>query len=66
MTVRELFGRMPEAVQNKIENIRKDYKNPALDKDAIRAELYGYTQGLRDAELISERERQILFVYGTV
>ena len=66
MTTREVFNRMPEAVQNKLESIRKDYKNQALDKDEIRERLYGYTLGLRDAGLISERERQILFVYGTV
>lgn len=66
MTTREVFNRMPEAVRNKLEDIRKDYKNPTLNKDATRAKLYGYTQGLRDAGLISERERQILLVYGTV
>lgn len=66
MTTREVFNRMPEAVQNKLESIRKDYKNQAIDKDAIRERLYGYTLGLRDGGLISERERQILFVYGTV
>ena len=66
MTTREVFNRMPEAVQNKLENIRKDYKNPMLNGGITRAMLYGYTQGLRDAGLISERERQILFVYGTV
>ena len=66
MTTREVYTKMPAAVQNAIEDIRKDYKNPALNKDAIREKLYGYTKGLRDAGLISERERQILFVYGTV
>ena len=66
MTTREVFNRMPETVRNKLDNIRKDYKSKALDTNAIRAELYGYTLGLRDAGLISERERQILFVYGTV
>ena len=66
MTTREVFNRMPENVQNKIENIRKNYKNQTLNKEKNRAELYGYTLGLMDAGLISERERQILFVYGTV
>ena len=66
MTTREVFNRMPEAVQSAIENIRTAYKNSANDKSTVRAELYGYTKGLRDAGLISERERQILFVYGTV
>lgn len=66
MTTREVFNRMPETIKNRIEVIRKDYKNQCLDKGEILAKLYGYTLGLRDAGLISERERQILFVYGTV
>ncbi len=66
MTTREVFNSMPEAVRSRLESIRKDYRNPALDRDKTRKELYGYTNGLRDAGLISERERQILFVYGTV
>ena len=66
MTTREVINRMPATVLYMLENIRKDYKNPALNKETTRARLYGYTQGLRDAGLISERERQILFVYGTV
>ena len=66
MITREVFNRMPEAVRSKLECIRKAYRNPAIDRDKTRRELYGYTNGLRDAGLISERERQILFVYGTV
>jgi hypothetical protein len=66
MTTREVFNRMPEAVKNRLESLRMTYKSNVLDRGETRAELYGYTQGLRDAGLISDRERQILFVYGTV
>ena len=66
MTTREVFNRMPEAVQSTIENLRTEYKNEVNEKATVRAELYGYTKGLRDAGLISERERKILYVYGTV
>ena len=66
MTTREVYNRLPEAVQSAIENIRTAYKNEAKEKATVRAELYGYTKGLRDAGPISERERKILYVYGTV
>lgn len=63
---KDVFEKMPEAVQTQLESIKKDYKNRALNRDKTRARLAGYVLGLRDAGLISERERQILFVYGTV
>ena len=66
MNTREVVERQPENIRYVIEQLRKDYKNPALDKDEISAHLYGYTRGLRDAGAITERERQILFLYGTV
>ncbi len=63
---RELIARLPANVLSYVEECRKAYKNPVLDKDEVRARLAGYVMGLRDAGLITERERQILFVYGTV
>lgn len=64
MTTRELIGKMPVKIVATLNDLRKDYKNPTLNKTAVRKEIYGYTKGLRDAGLINERERQILFVYG--
>lgn len=63
---RETINKLPENVRAHIEEIRKDYKNPALRKDEVRERLCGYVKGLQDAGLITERERQIVFVYGTV
>ena len=66
---REVITKMKERFPNImycIENLRKDYKNDSLNKDAVRKESYGYTKGLHDAGLITERERQVLFIYTTV
>lgn len=66
MTTREIVERLPEAVRWALEDLRKDYKNPCIDRDATRAKLAGYVNGLRDAGLITKYERGVLFVYGTV
>lgn len=63
---RETVAKMPQRVQFMLKDFNKDYHNNALDKDEVRAEIAGYVLGLRDAGLITERERQILFVYATV
>ena len=63
---RELLERMPEVVVSKLNQCRKDYNNMALNKDSVRSRNAGYVLGLRDAGLITERERQILFVYTTI
>ena len=57
---------MPEKVVNVLNQLRKDYYNDALNTDAVRKESYGYTKGLCDAGLITERERQVLFLYTTI
>lgn len=66
MTTRELLEKMPKTVRWKIDDLRKDYKNEALSRDKVRAQIYGYTNGLRDAGLITESERRTLYVYATV
>ena len=65
---RETLNKLPANVREIIENLRKEYKNAVgyNRKGAKRERLAGYVMGLRDAGLITERERQILFVYGTV
>ena len=62
---REVVARIKEqypAVMEHIETLRKEHKN--LNTPSHYA--YEYTLGLRDAGLITERERQILFVYTTI
>jgi len=66
MTTREVLEKMPKIVRWKIDDLRKDYKNEALNKYEVRAQIYGYTNGLRDAGLINESERKTLFVYATI
>ena len=63
---REVLNKIPENVRNMIEDLRKDYHNDSLNRDAVRKESYGYGCGLRDAGLITERERQVLFIYTTI
>lgn len=63
---RETVNKLPEHIRVAIEEFKRDYKNAGLRKDEVRSGLAGYAKGLRDAGLITERERQILFVYGTV
>ena len=63
---RELIQRLPDTVVKQIEVLGKKYKNSTVSLEEARSELYGYTNGLRDAGLITERDRKILFIYGTV
>ena len=66
MTTRELINRLPDTIRTHIERLRIEYNTDGFNTTAVRQELYGYTLGLRDAGFLTERERQILFVYGTV
>ena len=66
---REVIAKIREQFPNImycIEHLRRDYKNDSLNKDAVIIESYGYTKGLHDAGLITELERQVLFIYTTV
>ena len=64
----ETLEKLSPNTRTTIENIRAEYKNAvgANRKCAKRERLAGYVMGLKDAGMITERERQILFVYGTV
>ena len=61
--IKEVFGKMPDNVKSVIEKLRKEYKNETLKKGEVRHEADGYTRGLRDANFITETERQALFIY---
>ena len=65
---KETLERMPEHVRAKLESFRKAYHAenfPHWHYENARARSAAYVDGLKDAGLISERERQILFVYTT-
>ena len=66
MTTRETLEKISPEIRSDIEEFRNDYKNPVANKSLVRARLSGYTKALRSAGLITEQERRILFVYGTV
>lgn len=63
---RETLNKLPETVLKNIEGLRHDYKSGVVYKDIARAQAAWYVKGLRDAGLITERERKILFIYTTV
>lgn len=64
--VREILEKQPANVRNALEELKKDYKNPTINKNETRKSIAGYVKGLRDAGLITERERRILFIYVVV
>ena len=63
---RETLNRMPENVRRNLEGLRHEYKSGVVSKDEVRAKAAWYVKGLRDAGLITERERGKLFIYTTV
>jgi hypothetical protein len=66
---RETLAKMPANIRAEIEDCRRSYKAegfPQWHYDIARERSAAYVKGLRDAGLITERERQILFVYTTV
>lgn len=80
MTTRELINKLPEQVRNKVEQLRSDYTkyyeyfesgdegyaNTGLRcMDETRQLMRGYVLGLMHACFITERERQMLFLYMT-
>lgn len=58
--------KLPHKVLVHIEQLRKDYKNPNLDNNICRRSSCEYVRGLMDAGLITNQERQALFLYTTI
>ena len=63
---RETLAKLPETVLKNLEGLRHDYKGGVVNKDIARAQAAWYVKGLRDSGMITERERQILYIYTTV
>lgn len=61
--MKELIDSLPENIRFQLELFRKNYKNTAISKEITRAEVTGYTKGLRDASLITDQQRGMLCVY---
>lgn len=71
MTTRELINSLPDYIKEATEAYRTAWKRARAEEkmgayETIRAEWYGYTKGLRDAGAITEQQRKILYIYGTV
>lgn len=68
------LNKLPENVLNRVEEFKTRYTNLSVTgsaremqmKNVIRISMASYVEGLRDANLITERERQIIYVYMTV
>ena len=58
---KKTLEKLPDHVLNHIERLRADHK-----RNHDNTASYNYTLGLHDAGLITDRERQILFIYTTV
>ena len=66
---REVIEKLPPNVREKIEAFRRErkgFEGDYLRQDLIRERAGGYTQGLCDGGLLTDRERQIVFIYTTV
>ena len=66
---REVIAKLPPNVREKIEAFRRErkgFEGDYLRQERIRERVAGYTDGLCDGGLLTDRERQIVFVYATV
>ena len=71
MNTRELIASLPEYIREATEAYREAWKRARAEGkmgayETIRAEWYGYTKALRDAGAITEHQRKVLYIYGTV
>ena len=62
---RELLTKLPNNVKEYSEKLKREYKGEVFNKKETRERAAGYCAGLRDGGLITDRERQILFIYIT-
>ncbi len=76
MRTKEVIERLPENVVRNIEDYRKRYTvlsnilvgsgRESQELASTRAAMSAYALGLRDAGVITEQERKVIFVYMTV
>lgn len=63
---KELLDRMPECVVQALDTFKRRRRAELLTRSEVAILAYEYTKGLRDAGLITDKERQVLFIYTTV
>ena len=69
--LRDTIKTLPETVQHQIEEYRQEYRFRKEEgnyhrQSEIGTRMAGYALGLRDAGLITERQRQYVYIYMTV
>ena len=65
---RKTLEKLPENVRNTVEGLKKHF-NTLTDYHAryeMRERIAGYTDGLRDAGIVTDRERAIIYIYATL
>jgi len=63
---KQAYDKLPKAAQDRIEQLRKNLKEDYRHRELYLTTGRGYLEGLRDAGIITERERQFLRCYLTV
>ena len=69
MTTRELIARLPQNVMERIDGMKKTYRafHPGeRTHEETRLIINAYITGLKDAGLITEHERRILYNFATL
>ena len=65
-TTEELLQTLPKRVRDSLEQWRKEARTAGQDKSHVHAGSVGYILALYDMGMITDRERQKLFLYTTV
>ena len=60
----QTLKKLPHHALEHIERLRTNYKR--CQNETNRLASYNYTLGLKDAGLITDKERQCLFIYTTI
>lgn len=65
---REIIEKLPENVQDRIAGLKKQFKacTDYHRRYEMRERIAGYVDGLRDAGIVTEVERRIVYIYATL
>ena len=62
---RKTLSKLPAHIRSRIESFKEAYYESGFSS-FVRARTAGYLEGLKDAGLITESERKVLFTYATL
>lgn len=65
---RETLEKLPENVRNKVEGLKKHFQSCTdyHQRYEMRERIAGYTDGLHDAGIVTDRERAAIYIYATL